>query len=309
MEQVAYAEVGSQTVMTTSAPGQAQMPVSPGMTTAPAETVPSSPEVGETAARAGDETPKPEATETPMAPWEHYDEGIAAWKSGETTDAETHLREWVAYAPEHVKGRVNLARVLIEIGRPHEAKEHAKLAADLDPGSVAAKRVLARALAEGGDPHAALAMYEEALWLDPRRLLVPQQHGLPAHSCGGAHEEAVGPLGAGRAAGQQQRHVPFQPGLGARGRGVSGRGAAGLRPRPSPSIRGTPVPPPALPGCGSCWERTPSPRWTRVSSPTIIGRDSWECRNGRSPTPSSTPGGETEGLVSLPDPVARPSGS
>ncbi|MXW17443.1 MAG: tetratricopeptide repeat protein [Gemmatimonadetes bacterium] len=193
MEQVAYAEVGSQTVMTTSAPGQAQMPVSPGMTTAPAETIPSSPEVGETAARAGDETPEPEATETPMAPWEHYDEGIAAWKSGETTDAETHLREWVAYAPEHVKGRVNLARVLIEIGRPHEAKEHAKLAADLDPGSVAAKRVLARALAEGGDSHAALAMYEEALWLDPDDFWSLNNMGYLL-ILRGRHEEAVGPL-------------------------------------------------------------------------------------------------------------------
>lgn len=191
MEQVAYAELGGQTVMTTSVAGQAQMPVSPGMTTEPPETIPSVPEVVE--APTGDETPATEAAETPMAPWQHYDEGIAAWKSGETTDAETHLREWVAYAPEHVKGRVNLARVLIEIGRPHEAKEHAKLAADLDPGSVAAKRVLARALAEGGDPHAALAMYEEALWLNPDDFWSLNNMGYLL-ILRGRHEEAVGPL-------------------------------------------------------------------------------------------------------------------
>ena len=191
MEGVAYVEVGAQTVVAT--PAQTRMPVAtetatPSPAADTAETgVP--PDAGATE----DEVPPPETAAPPKAPWEHYDEGIAAWKGGENTAAETHLREWVAYAPDHVKGRVNLARVLIEIGRPHEAKEHATLAADLDPSSVAAKRVLARALAEAGDPTAALAMYEEALWLDPddRWSLNNMGYLLILR---GRHDEAVGPL-------------------------------------------------------------------------------------------------------------------
>ena len=192
MEQVAYAEVGEQTMMTTSAPPRAKLPVSAGVTAQIPETSPAE-EIGAATEPTEDEPPEPETTAVPKAPWEHYDEGIAAWKSGETSDAEAHLREWVAHAPDHVKGRVNLARVLIEIGRPHEAREHAKLAADIDPGSVAAKRVLARALAEGGDPTAALAMYEEALWLDPddRWSLNNMGYLLILR---GRDEEAVGPL-------------------------------------------------------------------------------------------------------------------
>ena len=192
MEQVAYAGIGEQTVMAAAAPPRERMPVSAGMTTQTADTNGST-EVGATMEPAADEIPEPETTAPPKAPWEHYDEGIAAWKSGETTDAEEHLREWVAHAPEHVKGRVNLARVLIEIGRPHEAREHAKLATDIDPGSVVAKRVLARTLAEAGDPTAGLAMYEEALWLDPDDFWSLNNMGYLL-ILRGRHGEAVGPL-------------------------------------------------------------------------------------------------------------------
>ena len=192
VERVAYAGVGEQAAMTTPAPPGAEMPVSVEVT---ADTPATSPpaEVGEAAGPTVGESPEAETPAPPKAPWEHYDEGISAWRNGEASDAEAHLREWVAHAPDHVKGRVNLARVLIEIGRPREAREHARLAADIASGSVAAKRVLARALAEGGDPTAALAMYEEALWLDPddRWSLNNMGHLLILR---GRHEEAVGPL-------------------------------------------------------------------------------------------------------------------
>ena len=191
MEEVAYVEVGAQTVM--AAPMQARMPVTAAITTPspPPDTLET--KVREDTGPTEVEAPEPETTATPLSPWEHYDEGISAWKGGETAAAEAHLREWVAYAPDHVKGRVNLARVLIEIGRPHEAKEHATLAAELDPSSVAARRVLARTLAEAGDPVAALEMYEEALWLDPddRWSLNNMGYLLILR---GRHDEAVGPL-------------------------------------------------------------------------------------------------------------------
>lgn len=211
IEQVAYAGVGEQTMMTNSAlPGE-QAPVSAEVTAQTPEASPSA-EVGEATEPTADKAPAPETPAPPRAPWQHYDEGIAAWKIGETADAEAHLREWIAHAPDHVKGRVNLARVLIEIGRPHEAKEHAKLAADIDPGSVVAKRVLARALAEGGDPTAALAMYEEALWLDPDDHWSLNNMGYLL-ILRGRHEEAAGPLAL--AARLDSTNAMFRSNLGA----------------------------------------------------------------------------------------------
>ena len=127
------------------------------------------------------------------APWEHYMLGVSAWEEGELGEAELHLREWIAHAPGDAKGRVNLARVLIEIGRPYEAKEHAAIAEDLDPASVAAKRVHARALDESGDCASAIAKYEDALWIDPGDFWSLNNLGylLIRH---GRFEDAIGPL-------------------------------------------------------------------------------------------------------------------
>ncbi len=204
MEEVAHVEIGARTAMAT--PVRAQLPAEAEVAPPPAAADTSEPAAPEatrpdTSQPAAPEATRPSAVEplapetpaTPMAPWRHYDEGISAWKRGETTAAEAHLREWVAHEPDHVKGRVNLARVLIEIGRPREAKEHATLAADVDPSSVAARRVLARALAEAGDPSAALDMYEEALWLDPDDRWSLNNMGYLL-ILGGRHDEAVGPL-------------------------------------------------------------------------------------------------------------------
>ncbi len=126
-------------------------------------------------------------------PWEHYMMGVSAWKEGELGEAELHLREWVAHAPGDAKGRVNLARVLIEIGRPHEAKEHAAIAEELDPASVAAKRIHARALDESGDCPSAIAKYEDALWINPEDHWSLNNLGylLIRH---GRFEDAIGPL-------------------------------------------------------------------------------------------------------------------
>jgi len=126
-------------------------------------------------------------------PWEHYMLGVSAWEEGELGEAELHLRKWVANAPDDPKGRVNLARVLIEIGRPHEAREHAAIAEDLDPASVAARRIHARALDVSGDCASAIAKYEEALWIDPGDLWSLNNLGylLIRHR---RFQDAIGPL-------------------------------------------------------------------------------------------------------------------
>ena len=133
------------------------------------------------------------SAEEVRAPWEHYMLGVSAWKEGELGEAELHLREWVAHAPGDAKGRVNLARVLIEIGRPYEAKEHAAIAENLDPASVAAKRIHARALDESGDCSSAIAKYEDALWINPEDHWSLNNLGylLIRH---GRFEDAIGPL-------------------------------------------------------------------------------------------------------------------
>ena len=171
--------------------GGSQVDSSPG-----AKQVPSDP-----AAPVGEPTPsgsvapvaEAPAADGVRAPWEHYMLGVSAWEEGELGEAELHLREWVAHAPGDVKGRVNLARVLIEIGRPYEAKEHAAIAEDLDPASVAAKRVHARALDESGDCASAIAKYEDALWIDPGDFWSLNNLGylLIRH---GRFEDAIGPL-------------------------------------------------------------------------------------------------------------------
>ena len=198
MEGAAYAAVDA-TVLVASAPARTEAAVPSRDTTTPPDTSPPATRPDHPTRPDGGAPPtEPAAPPTepptpPRAPWQRYDDGIAAWKSGETTAAEAHLREWVAHAPDHVKGRINLARVLIETGRPREAKEHAALAADLDPSSVAARRVLARALSEAGEHDAALDMYEEALWLDPDDHWSLNNLGYLL-ILRGRHDEAVGPL-------------------------------------------------------------------------------------------------------------------
>lgn len=128
-----------------------------------------------------------------VRPSERYSLGIAAWRGGDPESAEEHLRVWVAHRPDHAKGRVNLARALIEIGRAYEAREHAGIATDLVPGSSAAWRTLARAQAESGDCSSALASYEEALLADPEDVWALNNMGylLIEH---GRFEDAIGPL-------------------------------------------------------------------------------------------------------------------
>lgn len=205
----------------------AREPGTPVATTRPRPTPPEDPTRPDTVDTDGPvagEGPAREAEGGAPTPKEHYDLGISAWKRGEPAVAEEYLREWVVHAPGHVKGRVNLARVLIETGSPREAREHATAAANLDPASAPAKRVLARALAESGDRSAALAMYEEALRIDPddRWSLNNMGYLLILR---GRHDEAMGPLAL--AVELDSANAMFRANLGAALEGA-GYGAAAL---------------------------------------------------------------------------------
>lgn len=129
----------------------------------------------------------------PDNPWGHYMLGLSAWKAGHLDVAETHLGESVALMPGNIKGRVNLARVLIAAGRPDEAIAHAAAAEETDPASAPAKRVLARAMAEGGDWSGAVDKYEDALWIDPEDLWSLNNLGYLLIERG-RYDDAIGPL-------------------------------------------------------------------------------------------------------------------
>ena len=185
---------------------------------------PTRPDTVDTKVPVADEGQAPEAGGETLTPREHYDLGISAWQRGEPSVAEQHLREWVVHAPGHVKGRVNLARALIETGHPREAREHATVATNLDPASAPAKRVLARALAESGERSAALAMYEDALWIDPEDRWSLNNMGYLL-ILRGSHDEAMGPLAL--AVELDSANAMFRVNLGAALEGA-GHGAAAL---------------------------------------------------------------------------------
>jgi len=204
----------------------ARAPGTPAETTQPQPIQPDDPSAQDTRDTRGWVTEEAAAEETGKGGktgWEHYENGISAWKAGEPAAAESHLREWVAHAPGHAKGRANLARVLIELGRPREAKEHAVLATNLDPASASARRALARALAGNGDRSAALAMYEEALWIDPEDHWSLNNMGYLL-ILRGRPEQAVGPLAL--AVRLDSANAVFRANLGAALEGAGYRAAA-----------------------------------------------------------------------------------
>ena len=186
VEEVAIGEAGLPVVV-----AEVELPVAiqaemvlPAATAAEGQPDPSEPPQG---------LPAEDDAVTAPAPADRYSLGLAALQDGDAELAEQYLRAWVAHAPGHGKGRVNLARALLEVGRPYEAREHAGIATDLNPRSAAAWRTLARAQAESGDCSSALANYEEALRADPEDVWALNNMGylLIEH---GRYEDAIGPL-------------------------------------------------------------------------------------------------------------------
>ena len=188
--EVALAEIGAVTEIKAATPGGEATPIET-TTAIPEEPVEGREDAGPDVVESIQDAHEGDYGE--VASTDRYSLGIAAWRGGDPESAEAHLRAWVAHRPDHAKGRVNLARALIEIGRPYEAREHAGIATDLDPGSSAAWRTLARAQAESGDCSSALANYEEALLADPEDVWALNNMGylLIEH---GRFEDAIGPL-------------------------------------------------------------------------------------------------------------------
>jgi len=103
----------------------------------------------------------------PENAWGHYLLGLAQRKVGALDDAETSLRRALELAPDHLKSRVNLARVLLDRGDAEAAAAEAQRAVALDSTDVAAHRVAGLALAAAGRTGDAEREYRLALRLDP----------------------------------------------------------------------------------------------------------------------------------------------
>jgi Tfp pilus assembly protein PilF len=104
----------------------------------------------------------------PDNPWGHYMLGLSAWKSGDLPAAEESFNRAIALDSSHVKSYVNAARVLLDLGRNHEALERGRQAIGLDPASSDALRVVARAYHSMGEADSAIEAYRDALLVDDR---------------------------------------------------------------------------------------------------------------------------------------------
>lgn len=183
-------------------------------------TPPTGPVSFETAEEAYRDTRYAEATQLferytrdhPNNPWGRYMLGLSAWKAGDLERAEETLRETTRMDSTHVKGWINLARVLLDDGRPEEAGEAIQRALTLEPERGDALRVSGLAAEAKGDLDAAANTYRQAILADDEDAWSLNNLGL-IHIRRGEFDRAVGPLAR---AVQVRDDVPvFQNNLGA----------------------------------------------------------------------------------------------
>ena len=125
--------------------------------------------------------------------WGHYMLGLSAWKAGDLGRAETAFVRSIELDGKNVKSRLNLTRVLLDAGRPRDAREHVTQALAIDTTSGEAYRLLGRVRAAMNQPNEAVAAYRLALALDPADAWSMNNMGLLLVQ-GTHYEEALGPL-------------------------------------------------------------------------------------------------------------------
>gem|GEM_PF-2029643 len=100
--------------------------------------------------------------------WGHYMRGLANWKSGDLREAVNSLTKALLIDAQHIKSRINLARVHLDQGLFAEAHRQALLATEQDATSNSAQRILGRTFHNLGLAEEAIAAYREALAIDHR---------------------------------------------------------------------------------------------------------------------------------------------
>lgn len=129
----------------------------------------------------------------PENPWGHYMLGLSAYRAGDLARAERAFDRALELDPAHAKSYLNSARVLLDLGRTHEAMERVTLALEHDSTSSDGLRLLARAHAALGDVDEAIGTYQRALVLDDRDVWAMNNLGL-LYIEQGRPEEALAPL-------------------------------------------------------------------------------------------------------------------
>lgn len=79
-----------------------------------------------------------------------WDEGVAAFKSGDYTAAASEFQKFVDERPDVYQGHYMLGQVLSKLGRNQEALTHLRKAYELEPGNVGVQLVLGKAYLDSG---------------------------------------------------------------------------------------------------------------------------------------------------------------
>ena len=119
--------------------------------------------------------------------------GLSAWKSGDLTRAQDAFERSRTLDSTNVKTLLNLGRVLLDEGKPTDARERIDAAVQLDSGSAEVYRMMARVQSALGQRDSAEASYRVALSIDPTDSWSMNDLGLLLIDQG-RYEEALPPL-------------------------------------------------------------------------------------------------------------------
>jgi predicted Zn-dependent protease len=132
-------------------------------------------------------------TDQPHDVWGHYMLGLSAWKTGDREGAVDAFKRALEQDSTHVKSHLNLTRVLIEQGKPHDALASVEAALKIDSGSSEGFRLLGRVKSALGDTTGAIEAYRRSLVLDDRDTWSLNNLAI-VYIGQGKFDQAVGPL-------------------------------------------------------------------------------------------------------------------
>lgn len=125
--------------------------------------------------------------------WGFYMLGLSAWKTGDREAAVRGFTQALEQDSTHAKSRLNLSRVLIELGKAQEALPYVEAVVTVDSASTEGYRLLGRVKRELGDSSGAIEALKRAIVLDERDAW-SMNNLARVYTGQGRFEEALGPL-------------------------------------------------------------------------------------------------------------------
>jgi len=104
--------------------------------------------------------------------------GLSAWKAGELDKARGEFERTVQIDPKHVKGLLNLSRVLLDEGKPKEAREYVTAALKLDSTSSDGHHLMGRVYSGLKQNEEAIVSFRLALVYNPNNVWSMNNIGL-----------------------------------------------------------------------------------------------------------------------------------